>query len=114
MGVKAAQQIASLGSKLALAYSLGKKLGRLGQSASNSIKGSSVGKDMGTNNMIENRNSLADISYIPMGGKKNCWRTKKEILFRKKIIIIFYNLSPSGILLIKRAFKPFLLIYNLL
>ena len=84
MGVKAAQQIAGLGSKLALAYSLGKKLGRLGQSASNSIKGSSVGKDMGTNNMIENRNSLADISYIPMGVKRIAGEPKKKSYLEKR------------------------------
>jgi len=84
MGVKAAQQIASLGSKLALAYSLGKKLGRLGQSASNSLKGSSVGKGMETNNMIQNKNNLGDMTYIPMGVKKIQGEPKKKSYLEKR------------------------------
>ena len=84
MGLKGAQTVYSIGSKLALAHALGKKLGKLGQSAYSSLKGSSVGKDMETNNMIQNKNNLGDMAYIPMGVKKIQGEPKKKSYLEKR------------------------------
>ena len=84
LGLRSAQQVYSIGSKLALAHSLGKKLGKLGSSAYNSLKGSSVKKGMETNNMIENKNTLGDVAYIPMGVKKIADEPKKKSYLEKR------------------------------
>ena len=84
MGVKAAQKIYSLGSKLALMHSLGKKLGRLGQQANHDLKGSSVSKELGVNNMIYNKSKLGDAQYLPFGIKKLVGEPKKKSYLEKQ------------------------------
>ena len=85
MGVKAAQKIYILGSKLALMHSLGKKLGKLvTDRSSHNIKGSSVGKDLEVNNMIYNKSNLGDTQYLPFGVKKIAGQPTKKSYLEKR------------------------------
>ena len=84
MGVKAAHKIYSLGSKLALMHSLGKKLGRLGQHAYHDLKGSSVSKELGVNNMIYNKSNLGDAQYLPFGVRKLVGQSTKKSYLEKR------------------------------
>ena len=84
LGLKGAQTIYSVGSKIALAHALGKKLGKIGYSAYNTLKGLSAGKGVETNNMIENKSNLGDMAYIPMGVKKIQRELKKKSYLEKR------------------------------
>ena len=72
MGLKTAKRIYSLGTKLHLLHSLGKKLGSLAGHSSHEMKGSSVSADgtVGINNMIYNKSNLGDAQYLPFGVRK--------------------------------------------
>ena len=71
MGLKTAKRVYSLGTKLHLLHSLGKKLGKIGDHSSHNLKGSSVDtKEIGVNNMIYNKSNLGDAQYLPFGVRK--------------------------------------------
>jgi hypothetical protein len=82
MGLKTAKRVYSLGTKLHLLHSLGKKLGKIGDHSSHNVKGSSVDtKEIGVNNMIYNKSNLGDAQYLPFGVRKiGTQSTKKSYL----------------------------------
>jgi hypothetical protein len=61
MGLKLAKRAYSLGTKLHLLHSLGKKLGNLGGHSSHDVKGVSTDSAVGINNMIYNKSNLGDL-----------------------------------------------------
>jgi len=83
MGLKLAKSAYSLGSKLALAHSLGKKLGVIGHST-HSIKGVSTDSTNGINNMIYNKSNLGDAQYLPFGVRKISGESKKKSYLEKR------------------------------
>jgi hypothetical protein len=70
MGLKAAKRVYSLGTKLHLLHSLGKKLGNLGGHSSHDVKGVSPDSAVGIKNMIYNKSNLGDAQYLPFGVRK--------------------------------------------
>jgi hypothetical protein len=85
MGLKVAKRVYSLGTKLHLLHSLGKKLGKLvSDHSSHNIKGSSVGKDLEVNNMIYNKSNLGDTQYLPFGVKKIMGQPTKKSYLEKR------------------------------
>ena len=84
MGLKAAKRAYSLGTKLHLLHSLGKKLGNLGGHSSHDMKGSSVGKELGVNNMIYNKSNLGDAQYLPFGVRKLVGQPTKKSYLEKR------------------------------
>ncbi len=83
MGLKLAKTAYSLGSKLRLAYSLGKKLGVIGHS-SRDTKGISTDSTSGINNMIYNKSNLGDAQYLPFGVRKITGESKKKSYLEKR------------------------------
>lgn len=85
MGLKMAKTAYSLGTKLHLLHSLGKKLGNLGGHSSHNVKGSSVDtKELGINNMIYNKSNLGDAQYLPFGVKKLVNQPTKKSYLEKR------------------------------
>lgn len=84
LGLKSAKRIYSLGTKLHLLHSLGKKLGNLGGHSSHDMKGSSVSRELGINNMIYNKSNLGDVQYLPFGVKKLAGESKKKSYLEKR------------------------------
>ena len=84
MGLKLAKTAHSLGIKFHLIHSLGKKLGRLGQHAYHDLKGSSVSKELGVNNMIYNKSNLGDAQYLPFGVRKLVGQPTKKSYLEKR------------------------------
>ena len=86
LGLKTAKRIYSLGTKLHLLHSLGKKLGNLGGHSSHEIKGSSVSADgtVGINNMIYNKSNLGDAQYLPFGVRKLVGQPTKKSYLEKR------------------------------
>ena len=84
MGLKTAKRIYSLGTKLHLLHSLGKKLGSLAGHSSHDMKGSSVNKELGINNMIYNKSNLGDVQYLPFGVKKLVGQPTKKSYLEKR------------------------------
>jgi len=83
MGLKLAKSAYSLGSKLALAHSLGKKLGVIGHSTHNT-KGISTDSTAGINNMIYNKSNLGDAQYLPFGVRKLVGHSTKKSHLEKR------------------------------
>ncbi len=84
MGLKVAKVAHSLGSKLALAYSLGKKLGVIGHSTTHNTKGISTDSTAGINNMIYNKSNLGDAQYLPFGVRKLAGHSAKKSHLEKR------------------------------
>ena len=74
MGLKLAKRAYSLGTKLHLLHSLGKKLGKIGDHSSHDVKGVSTNSTVGVNNMIYNKSNLGDAQYLPFGVRKSVGR----------------------------------------
>ena len=83
MGLKLARGAYSLGQKLALAHSLGKKLGVIGHSTHNT-KGISTDSTAGINNMIYNKSNLGDAQYLPFGVRKLVGQPTKKSHLEKR------------------------------
>jgi hypothetical protein len=83
MGLKIAKVAHSLGSKLALVHSLGKKLGAIGHSSHNT-KGVSTDSTAGINNMIYNKSNLSDVQYLPFGVRKLVGHSTKKSHLEKR------------------------------
>ena len=83
MGLKLAKTAYSLGSKLALAHSLGKKLGVIGHSFRDT-KGVSTDSTAGINNMIYNKSNLSDVQYLPFGVRKLVGHSTKKSHLEKR------------------------------
>jgi len=83
MGLKLARGAYSLGQKLALAHSLGKKLGVIGHSTHNT-KGISTDSTAGINNMIYNKSNLGDAQYLPFGVRKIGTQSTKKSHLEKR------------------------------
>ena len=83
MGLKVAKTAYGLGQKLALAHSLGKKLGVIGHSSHNT-KGVSTDSTSGINNMIYNKSNLSDVQYLPFGVKKLLGHSTKKSHLEKR------------------------------
>ena len=79
LGLKVAKTAYSLGSKLALAHSLGEKLGVIGHSTHNT-KGVSTDSTSGINNMIYNKSNLSDVQYLPFGVRKLVVNQKRNLI----------------------------------
>jgi len=84
LGLKTAKRVYSLGTKLHLLHSLGKKLGKIGEHAHHDMKGSSVGNELGVNNMIYNKNNLGDAQYLPFGVRKLVGQPTKKSYLEKR------------------------------
>lgn len=84
LGLKTARRIYSLGTKLHLLHSLGKKLGSLAGHSSHDMKGSSVSKELGINNMIYNKSNLGDAQYLPFGVRKLAGQPTKKSYLEKR------------------------------
>ena len=84
MGIKTAKRVYSLGTKLHLLHSLGKKLGRIGENSTHDLKGSSVSKELGVNNMIYNKSNLGDAQYLPFGVRKLVGQPTKKSYLEKR------------------------------
>jgi len=84
MGLKLARGAYSLGQKLALAHSLGKKLGVIGHSTTHNTKGISTDSTAGINNMIYNKSNLGDAQYLPFGVRKITGESKRKSHLEKR------------------------------
>ena len=84
MGLKLAKTAHSLGTKLHLLHSLGKKFGVIGGNSSRDIKGVSTDSTVGINNMIYNKSNLGDAQYLPFGVRKLTNEPKKKSYLEKR------------------------------
>ena len=84
LGLKTAKRIYSLGTKLHLLHSLGKKLGNLGGHSSHDVKGVSTDSTVGINNMIYNKSNLGDAQYLPFGVRKLVGQPTKKSYLEKR------------------------------
>jgi hypothetical protein len=84
MGLKAARRVYSLGTKLHLLHSLGKKLYKLGDQSSHNVKGVSTDSSVGINNMIYNKSNLGDAQYLPFGVSKIGTQSTKKSHLEKR------------------------------
>ena len=84
LGLKTAKRVYSLGTKLHLLHSLGKKLGKIGDHPSRDIKGSSTDGSAGINNMIYNKSNLGDAQYLPFGVRKIGTQSTKKSYLEKR------------------------------
>jgi hypothetical protein len=85
MGLKAARRIYSLGTKLHVLHSLGKKLGKLASDhSSHTVKGVSTDSSVGVNNMIYNKSNLGDAQYLPFGVRKLVGHSTKKSYLEKR------------------------------
>ena len=84
MGLKLAKTAHSLGTKLHLLHSLGKKLGVIGGHSSRDIKGVSTDSSVGVNNMIYNKSNLGDAQYLPFGVRKLVGHSTKKSYLEKR------------------------------